>query len=315
MSQLRVAISSPSFCSSKVLLQELAGLPVTVVANSDGRRMNEAELIAFLSEARAEVAIIGLEPFTRRVVESCKSVKIVCKYGVGTDNLDHEAMRDAGVALGWTAGVNRRSVSELVLAFALGHCRNAVPSVKNMLDGKWLKAGGRQLSNATMGIVGFGHIGTDLAGLLRPFSSSVLACDVLDKAADAQRLGAEIATYAEILARSDVITFHVPSTPKTRNMFAAEHLKLVKPDVLLINTSRGDIVAFDTVCEAVRDGKLGGFAADVYPDEPYDASRWRGVEHLYFTPHIGGNAREAVLAMGRAAISHVQSYVKTRAGA
>jgi D-3-phosphoglycerate dehydrogenase len=94
-------------------------------------------------------------------------------------------------------------------------------------------------------------------------------------------------------------------------MFGAKELATVRTDALVVNTSRGDVVHFDDVCTAVAEGRLGGFAADVFPEEPMDTSRWRGVPGLYFTPHIGGNAREAVLAMGRSAIGHVAAYLKT----
>ena len=308
MSGRKVAITSISFSKSVDLLAELASHGLEPYPNRSGQKLEGQNLISFLRDSGARAAIVGLEPIDLQTLEQCQELRFISKYGVGLDNLDQEALRQRGVGLGWTGGVNRRSVSELALGFALGHFRNIVPSIIKMRQGIWEKAGGQQLSDATVGIVGFGHIGTDLAALLRPFGCRILYSDILDKSAIAADLGASPASYEEILAKADVITFHVPSTPLTKGMFGRRELGLVKANALIINTARGDIVDFVPTATAVRDGRLGGFAADVFIDEPQDLHSWADVPQLYFTPHIGGNAQEAILAMGRSAISHVVAF-------
>ena len=304
-----VAISSPSFSKNTQLMAELAQLGVAVVANTDGIRYDERTLGRFLRDSGASVAIIGLETLNGRVLDECPNIRFVAKYGVGLDNIDQGALKQRGIGLGWTGGVNKRSVSELALCFMLGHMRNVMPSVSNMKASNWHKDGGRHLSDATVGIVGLGHVGFDLAGLLQPFGCRVLYTDILDCAKKVGSLSMNAVGYQELLRESDVISFHVPLTETTRHMFGAREIERCRSDVLVINTARGEVVDFETVCLAVKDKKLGGFGCDVFPVEPCDLKKWGGEPNLYFTPHIGGNAREAVLAMGRSAIGHVKAHI------
>ena len=312
MKKTRLAISSISFSRSQELRKSLENLPVEIFANEAGKKLDEEGLISFLKETHAEVLIIGLEPFTKRVIEECPHIKAVCKYGVGLDNIDFEAARKARIELAWTPGVNKRSVSELVLAFALGHCRNVFTSMDSMKRGQWVKNGGRQLSEKTVGIVGFGYIGQDLASLLQAFSCKLLVSDLLDLKKEAAAVGAEQVSYEELVRQSDILSFHVPLTALTRNLYSAEQIKQSKKDALIINTSRGSVVDFHAVTSGVINGVLGAFATDVYPEEPFDASVYKDIPGLYFTPHIGGNAAEAVRAMGQAAIDHLVRYIHKR---
>jgi len=305
-----IAVTSTSFSQSDLLIKELGSLGAQIHANREGRKLSGKSLIEFIGSA--EIAVIGVEPVTKDVLKACPGLKFIAKYGVGTDNLDLNAMAELGVELGWTGGVNRRSVAELVLGFALGHLRNIVPTGRLLAQGKWQKQGGRQLSGVRFGIVGFGNIGTEVARLLNGLglpAAQILFCDVIDRSEVAATLGATAATYSQILATCDVISFHVPLTGQTRQMYGLSQIPTTKSDALIINTSRGDVIDFDAVVDAVKKGRLGGYAADVFPEEPFDASPFASDLNLYFTPHIGGNAAEAVLAMGRSAVSHVANYL------
>lgn len=308
---LRVAVTSTSFAKQSELLAELEALGVSVVANTGGIDLEGQRLADFLAASKAELAIIGREPITDEILAVCPDLRAISKYGVGLDNVDEAALRARRVKLYAAPGTNRRAVAELVLAFALGHVRNVTPSVLNMKQGRWEKLGGRDLSSLTVGIVGFGNTGSELARLLKAFGCTVLFTDLVDKTAIGRDVGARAATYADIVAKADVITFHVPATDATRLMFSAEQISKSQPHALVINTSRGSVVDFDATCRAVIEGRLGGFAADVFPVEPCDVSTWSH-PRLYFTPHIGGNSREAVLAMGRAALRHVGEFLKAR---
>jgi len=311
MKKISIAIASPSFSNSSLLLEELKFLENTLIhPNTNGNRLQGDALIDFLNFSRANVAIIGLEPMTKNVLESCPHLKMISKYGVGIDNLDLETMKALNIKLGWTVCSNKRSVSELVLAFCFGHFRNVFSSIAKMRNGQWDKNGGRQFSDLTVGIVGLGEISFDLAILMKSFGCKILVSDVSEKTEKCMQIGAKQVPYLELLSQSDVITFHVPSTPITRNMFDQKEIGLVKKDAFIINTARGDIVNFEATCQAVQDKKIGGFAADVFPAEPADCSHLREIENLYFTPHIGGNSAEGILAMGHSAIQHVKNYIK-----
>jgi len=307
-STCNIVVTSSSFSQSPILVNELRNLGFPVKANTDGKKLEGNELSSFIGDA--QVAIVGTEPITYSVLDACKNLQLIAKYGVGTDNLDQKAMAAGGIKLGWTAGVNRRSVAELVIGFLLGHFRNIFNTSQTMQAGNWIKQGGRQLSGCTIGIVGFGHTGSEVAWLLRGLGLSpqqILFHDIIDKSETAAKVGASAASFNEILAAADAISFHVPLDDTTRGMYGANQIARTRSGVLIINTARGGVVDFGETCAAVQRGHLGGFAADVYPSEPYFAAPTG--PNLYFTPHIGGNSAEAVLAMGRSAISHVVEFL------
>ncbi|APJ04577.1 NAD(P)-dependent oxidoreductase [Silvanigrella aquatica] len=305
-----IAVTSPSFSQSSVLVNELTSLGCRVVLNSSGIRFNETNLIEFINSCKANAIIVGLEKISETVLTTCRSVNFISKFGVGLDNLDLSACEKNGIKIGWTSGLNNRSVTELVLAFSLGHLRNSTKAIYQMSKGIWNKNGGKELSNCTFGIVGMGNIGTDLAKVLSAFGCHILFYDILDKSTneDVTKLGLKQVSYQILLKNSDVISFHVPLTKESQYMFSTKQIELVKPDCFIINTSRGAVIDFEKVCSAVLNNKISGFASDVFIEEPYDVSSWSEVPNLYFTPHIGGNSKEAVLNMGRSAINHIANY-------
>jgi phosphoglycerate dehydrogenase-like enzyme len=305
-----LAVASPSFCKDQSLLEESKKLCKNLVTNQTNQHMTESQLIDFLRENQADAVIIGTDFLTAKVLDAVPNLKAVGKYGVGLDRVDLAAIKQKGIYFGYQAGVNKRSVSELALCFMLGHQRNIFKSISRMEQNHWIKDGGLQLSNSTVGIVGMGHIGSDLAGLLMAFHCKLLVCDILDKTKEAKTFRATQVSYEELLGDSDIITFHVPGGTSTHHMFGLNEVKRTKATALIINTARGSVVDFDATSQAVRDGCLAGYASDVFPSEPFLAENYKLTDGFYFTPHIGGNAREAVLAMGRSAIEGLRSYLE-----
>jgi D-3-phosphoglycerate dehydrogenase len=287
---------------------ELAQLGLPIHANPKGRELNEEELSNFLVESAAKVAIVGREIVSGNVLDQAKNLQFIAKYGVGLDNLDPLDLSRRGIELGWTGGVNRRAVAELVLGFATCHLRNIFVSVDRLRQGSWIKDGGRDLSAQTIGIIGYGCVGSEVAKIMGFLGCKIVYTDVLDRSLEAQAVAAQALPLEQLLRVADVVTLHVPLTAETKGMIGARELGQMKPSALLINTSRGAVVDFAAASRAVMEGKMGGFAADVFPEEPMDLTPWNH-PHLYFTPHIGGNSLEAVLAMGRSAIGHVQEFL------
>ncbi len=314
VSQHQVAVSSLSFSKRAELRQELSAICGRVTFNETGRILEGAELIRFIKQAKATLLIVGTEAITKEILAACPEVKLVAKYGVGLDNVDTVYLQQAGIKLGWSAGVNKRGVSELVLSYALSHYRNVWETCELMRQGIWHKDGGRLFSAKTCGIVGLGNVGQDLAQLLKAFGVTTYYHDIAPREAEALALGARKASYHDLLRECDLVTFHVPAEASTRLMFGAKELSLVKPDAMIVNTSRGSVVDFEATVTALRNGKIGAFATDVYPEEPYDGSALRALKGLYMTPHIAGNAAESVLAMGRSAIAHVAAFVGVGGG-
>ncbi len=186
--------------------------------------------------------------------------------------------------------------------------RNLFFSAFPLKQGKWQKEGGRLLSGSCVGIIGCGHIGTDVVHLLQPFNCRVLICDLLDKSGVVDAYGVTQVSLEQLLAEADVVSLHVPLTELTHFMVNEEFLQQMKPTAYLINNSRGPVVNQQALKNALQQKKIAGAALDVYESEPPDDLEFLSLPNLMVTPHIGGNANEAVLAMGRSAIRHLKEF-------
>ena len=162
----KIKVTSRSFSRHPVLNQELLDIFPNSVFNTDGPPTGLPNIVEFLNDA--DGMILGLEQMDRQILQQLKNLKIVVKYGVGLDNLDVESTKELGIAVGWTGGVNKRSASEQALGFMLGLSRNLFFSSFPLKEGRWEKEGGALLTGKTVGIIGCGHIGTDLIYLLQP---------------------------------------------------------------------------------------------------------------------------------------------------
>ncbi len=271
-----------------------------VTFNDAARRLAGRELIDFLRGH--DRAITGLERLNDRVFAQLPELRVISKYGIGLDMIDLEAMVRHGVRLGWTGGTNKRAVSELVISCTIAVLRKVPRANLDLRTGTWYQHQGRQISGKCVGIIGCGHIGKDLAVLLKAFGCRVLANDILDFAEFYARHGVEATDLESLLRQSDVVTLHVPLDASTRNILSAERLALMKPDAVLINAARGGLV--DEVClkEMLKSGRLAGAALDVFAVEPPEDPELLNLPNVLATPHIGGSAEEAILAVGRAAI-------------
>ena len=300
----RVAVCSRSFSRHPVLRQELQDRHPDATFNDEGRVLAGEELIRFLKGH--EKAITALETLDAGLFAAVPELKAVSKYGVGYDSIDLNAMAEAGVRLGWTGGTNRRSASELVISLAVQLLRHLPQARAEVLDGVWRQHVGRQLTERTVGIVGCGHVGKDLGVLLRAFGCKVLAHDILDFPDFYSESGVEPVGLEELLRQSDVVTLHLPFDETTANILSAERLALMKPDAVLINTARGGLVDEEALKGALKDGRLLGAAFDVFATEPPEDQELLNLPNFIVSPHIGGSAEEAILAMGRAAIEGLE---------
>ena len=305
-SNSRVAVTSLSFTKSTALRKKLQQKFPNCFFNESGHTLSGPELVDFLKSANA--AIVGPETINASVLENTPKLKIISKYGVGLENIDQKALKNHNVALGWEGGVNFRSVSELTLCFMLGLCRNIFGSGFKLKCSEWEKQGGQQLTGKTVGIIGCGHIGSDVARLLAPFQCTVLVRDIVDKSDFCFENGASEAGFEEMLKRSDIITLHVPLTKLTRKMIDESFLQKMRSTAFLINTSRGKVVDQNALKTALQRGDIAGAALDVFSEEPPSDEEFLSLPNLMVTPHIGGNAKEAVETMGCSAIDHLVSF-------
>ena len=274
--------------------------------NTSGARFQGEELVEYLSGADA--AIVGLEGITAKVLEQLPSLKIIAKYGVGLDNIDLNACKERNVAVGWTGGVNRRSVAEMSVGFMLALSRNLYITSQRLKQLSWDKNGGSQLTGKTVGIIGLGHIGKEVVELLKPFNCTILVNDIADVSKFAAGNCLNIVSKEEMYKEADIISIHTPYSADMANLFNSEVFSKMKPSSFLINTARGGIVNEVDLKYALQNNLIGGAALDVYETEPPVDPELLSFPNLICTPHTGGNSYEAVVAMGLSAISHLVNF-------
>ena len=302
----KVAVTAPAFCRSPVLREELLQVFPNAYFNDKDRYLSPSETIGFLKEADA--AVIGRDRIDEEVLNHLPGLQIIAKYGVGLDNIDQASARRHGVKIGWTAGVNKESVAELALCFMLGLCHNVFISGNLLKQNIWKKNGGRQLAGKTVGIIGCGHVGTEVLRLLSLLGSTLLVCDIVDKSEVCRKYGAEIVAFDALIVQADIVSLHVPLTEQTEYMIGAAVLNRMKTSAFLINTSRGRVVDEAALKAALMENRIAGAALDVFNEEPPSDQELLTHPHFMGTPHIGGNTQEAVEAMGRAAIAHLKAH-------
>jgi len=296
-----IAVASRSFSRHPILRAELLERYSDVRFNDEGVALTGGAFIEFAHGRRK--LITALERVDAATLAALPELQVISKYGVGTDMLDLDAMARRGVRLGWTGGVNKRSVTELALAFMIALLRDLPEVDREVSTGTWRTRTGRQLSGRTVGVVGCGNIGKDLTPFLRAFGCTVLAHDILVFPEFYAAHQVEAVDLRDLLRRADIVTLHVPLDESTYGMLGPERLALMRPGALLVNTARGGLVDEAALKEMLLDGRLGGAAFDVFATEPPEDLELLALPNFLATPHIGGSSEEAILAMGRAAIA------------
>ena len=301
-----VKVTSPSFSRDPVLREELLARFSRVAFNPTGMPLAGGALAEFLADADA--AVIGIERVDEALLECTPALRLVAKYGDGLDNIDAPACERRGVAVGWTPGVNATAVAELTLGLMLALSSQSYRHALELRDGEWTRHGGALLSGKTIGVIGCGHVGREVVRLLQPFGCRLLGNDVADLSAWAPVAGVWPASKEEIFRTADVVTLHVPLTTATLGLVCARALATFRPAAVLVNTSRGEVVDQAALAQALREERLAGAALDVHEDQAAEGASLLRLPNVIGTPHIGDGAREAVLAMGRAAIGHLEQF-------
>ena len=305
-SSIKIAVTPPAFCKSDLNRDELTRSFPNTTFNEKDRYLSESELIDFLRDV--DGAIIGRDPVNANVLESLPKLKIIAKYGVGLDNIDRDVLKRYQVKFGWTEGVNSLSVAEMTLGFMIGLCHNTFSRGFALKQNQWQKDGGIQLTGKTVGVIGCGHVGSDVVRLLSPFECRILVRDIVDKNQFCQDHGATVASLDEVIEQSDVLTLHVPLTDATGNLIDETALRRMPPTAFLINTSRGEVVDQSALKMSLQNGIIAGAALDVFAPEPPTDIEFLSLPNLMVTPHLGGNTLEAVESMSRSAIEHLKEF-------
>ena len=295
-----VAVASRSFSRHPELRALVLERYSDAKFNDEGLSLHDNSLIEFLSGY--EKAITALEVIDDSILSQLPNLKVIAKYGVGLDMIDLHALKKYGIKLGWTGGVNKRSVSELVISFAVALLHRAVFANSEVRNGKWYQVKGRQLSDCTFGIIGCGHIGKDLIKLLKPFNCKILAHDILNFKEFYEKNKVKSVGIEELIKKSDVVTLHLPLDDSTKNIMNEERLQMLKSSAVLINLARGGLIDEAILKKMLLEKRIAGAALDVFEIEPPIDKELLTMDNVLITPHIGGSTEEAILAMGVAAI-------------
>lgn len=225
-------------------------------------------------------------------------LECVGRLGVGLDNIDMAECRGRGIAVYPATGANTLAVAEYVIAAALMLLRGAYHSTGDMIAGKWPRQqlSGREVSGKVLGLVGFGAIARETARRASALGMTAIACDPFLPENDPAWALARRANFEDVLSEADVLSLHVPLTAETRGLIGADAFARMKEGAVIINTARGGVLDGDALAEALRGGRLGGAALDVFETEPLTeaaAAKFAGLSHVILTPHIAGITAES----------------------
>lgn len=290
-------------------VQRLSDAGCELINSPYPRAATEAELLPLVGEVDAVLA--STDAFTRRVLEAAPRLKIISRVGVGYDAIDIAAADEHGVWVTITPGTNEHSVADLTLALLLTLARQIVPMVEKTRAGRWERAIGVELAGTTLGLIGFGRIGRQVALRARAFDTRVIIYDVIRDEDAAASCGAAYVSLEDLLAQADFVSLHAPATPQTRGLIDATTLRQMKPTAYLINTARGELVHEPDLVEALRRGRIAGAALDVFDTEPPDpANPLLALPNVLPTPHVAGITTQSAVRMATLSAENVLAALR-----
>ncbi len=287
---MKILIADKISASGVEYLRQQEGIEVVEAYGSSPEQLKE------LAADADAIIVRSASTITREIIEAAPRLKAVGRAGVGVDNIDVEAASDRGVIVMNTPGGNTIATAELSFTHLLCTARPIAQANASMKAGKWDKKsfGGSELFRKTLGILGLGRIGSEVAIRAKAFGMQVLACDPYLTAARAEQLEVRKVDLDTLLRESDFISIHMPKTESTRNMLNAEAFAKMKPGVRIVNCARGGLLDERALADALASGKVAAAGLDVFEEEPLPPdSPLRGFDRVVLTPHLGASTIEA----------------------
>ena len=304
----RVLITTVPFGEvSRAPLDLLEAEGIDYVINPIGRRLREEELADMVGEF--DVLIAGTEPITAAVIDRTTRLRLISRVGIGLDSVDLQAARARDILVSYTPDAPAPAVAEMTMGMILSLLRSLAQADRAMRGGVWHRIAGRRLSELTVGVIGVGRVGKRLIRHLQGFAPKILANDLLP---DFEFGIAHQVRWVEkdtVYKEADIISLHLPLTPLTQNLITRRELDLMKPDALLINTSRGGMVDERDLAYALKQGRLAGAALDVFGQEPYSGELVT-IDNCLLTCHMGSMARDCRAQMEREATEEAVRFFK-----
>jgi len=266
----------------------------------DKSRLAEADVVLVRSKTKC----------TREYIDNATNVKLIIRGGVGIDNIDSAYAKEKGIYVHNTAAASSIAVAEIAMAFLVAIPANLIPGHTSMRSKEWQKKALKrtELYGKTLGIIGMGRIGTETARRAEAFGMKVIAHDKVVDNSD----HADMVPFKDLLARSDFISLHLPSTPETKGMINRDAIGGMKDGVILVNTGRGACIVEGDVAQALKDGKIRAYGTDVWHSDPPDWDDCPLLEspNVFMTPHIGASTNENLLRIGEIVEQILDEYVK-----
>ncbi len=304
---MEIMICDPVSPKGIALFQQRSEFKVTVLK----QRLSEAELLPLV--ANVEALVVRSETkITRAVMEAAPKLRVVGRAGVGVDNVDVEAATQRGIVVMNTPSGNTISTAELTFSMLMSLARKIPQAHASMKAGEWNRKAfqGVELYNKTLGILGMGRIGTEVARRAIVFGMRVLAYDPYLSLSRANALQVELVELDEVFARCDFITVHMPMSDETRGMINTAAFAKMKTGVRVLNCARGGIINEDDLCTAIQSGKVAGAALDVYEVEPPAKDfPLRALPQVIMTPHLGASTEEAQENVGIEVAEAITDYL------
>jgi D-3-phosphoglycerate dehydrogenase len=268
----------------------------------------ESRMLELVAKGDFDGWLIGDDAITRAVIEqSLPRLKVISKYGIGLDKVDVKAAAELKVPVTFCPGVNHTTVAEHVFGLMLAIYRDIVPQCNFVKSGEWKRLTGHELFGKTIGVIGMGRIGKEVATRARAFGMNVIGYDIYwdDKFAQANNV-TRAASIEDVLKASDIVTLHTNLTAETRHLVNTKHLALMKKGSVLINTARGELVEINDVITALKSGQLLGYGADVLDQEPPPKDHpLFACPNAVITPHIGSRTYESVARQAKMAAENL----------
>jgi D-3-phosphoglycerate dehydrogenase / 2-oxoglutarate reductase len=278
----------------------------TVVTNPYKRKLSEEEALELVKSYQPHGIIAGVEPITRRVMESSGNLKVISRCGVGLDSVDLVAAHDLNILVFNTPDMPVKPVGELTVTMIYSLTRNINTLNADIREGKWNKLTGGLVGEKTIGVIGCGRIGSYVAKLLSPTGAKIIGYDPVLK----EHPYCKMVSFDQLIEDSDIITLHLPYTQENKDILNDGILKKTRPGCIIINNARGGLVDENALYELLKAGHLGGAGLDVFNSEPYKGPLTE-LKNVILTPHIGSSAGNSRIEMEKASVKNLVDGLNT----
>ncbi|HHX23468.1 MAG: phosphoglycerate dehydrogenase [Tepidanaerobacteraceae bacterium] len=294
----KILITPKSFFRARNKAEEIfSQYKLEIVENNTGKTLTKQQMIKLCKDV--DGIIVGIDPIDEEVLRNARNLKAISKYGVGLDNIDLKVAEELGIKISRAEGTNTRSVAELTIGLFFAISRSIPKATFDVKNGKWDRTIGAELFGKTVGIIGFGSIGREVAKIAVGLNMKIIAYDPYIKDGKiANAMNVTMTGITEILENADFVTLHLPLNKETNKIISREALSKMKQTAYLINTSRGELVDEDALYNALESGTIAGAAQDVFSQEPPSKdNKLLSLDNFILTPHIGAYTRESTERM------------------